>query len=169
MGRERQPDGLLERTAAMLMAAAIVAFVAGVSARIIFHRWILECAALGLLPLIAHAIQLIAHGLGLDMPRAEPSEERVRLVRYNTRQLVDDVDRDDLAFFVREVARSGKFTQRAWTGRSLPSGSTCDATMHAQMIGTLEKAGFVVDRGPRSAGKLTTRDADKILATLKLI
>jgi hypothetical protein len=166
--RERQPDGLLERTAAMAMAAAIIAFVAAVVASIIAPRFIVECAALGLLPLAAHAIQLVAHGLGLDVPREAQSEERIRLVRYNTRQLVDDVDRDDLAFFVREVARSGKFTQRAWTGRSLPSGATCDATMHAQMVGALEKAGFVVDRGPRSAGRLTCRDGDEMLRRMGL-
>lgn len=162
--RERQPDGLLERTLAAIIAAGIFAFVAAVATSIVMHRIVWQAAAVGLFPLVAHAIQLMAWML--DVPRV--ASDDIRLVPVRTRSTVDGIERGDLAHFVRTVAQTGDTTQRAWRGKKLPSGATCSNEMHAAMVRALEKAGYLVDRGPRSAGRLTCRDGDEMLRRMGL-
>lgn len=164
--QERQPSAIVDLALAAVVAALLLAFLGwAVSWLILGWVWP-DAGALGLAPLVVLVVRLMAYLLGL--PRETSGDETVRLIPVRSRQIVDDTDSRDLAFFVREVAKTGVFTQKAWRGRKLPSGASCSDEMYNQMISVMEKATFIVDRGPRSAGRLTTTDADAMLSRLGL-
>lgn len=95
--------------------------------------------------------------------------ESVRLVPLTTAsplRIIDGVQEQDLLYFVQRILLEG-WAKRVWLGRELPSGKLVSTFGdYDQMIAPLLKAGVIVDRGERSAGRLTTDDAGEILGRL---
>jgi hypothetical protein len=156
---------------ATFLAAIVLAIVAWSVSLLLWKRVLWEVGlSFALIPLIILAVNLLAYLVqGLrERVTGVPAGESVRLIPVRSSRLVDGVDRDDLAYFVRTVARTGDTTQRSWRGVNMPSSATCDNALHARLVGILEKSGYLVERGPRTAGRLTTRDAGEMLNKLGL-
>lgn len=158
-------------TAAVL--SAVVLSVVGWSVSLLLWRRIIweVGLSLGLVPPVLLATNLITYLLQALVERFRPTAvagESIRLIPVRSSRLVDGVDREDLAYFVKTVCRTGDVTQRAWRGMRMPSSAVCDNALHARLVGILEKGGYLVERGPRTAGRLTTRDAGEMLRTLGL-
>jgi len=106
--------------------------------------------------------------IGYDFEVGGPSE--VRIVPYKGPGTLLDgvVVPEDLEYFVKQITATGDWTQRRWRGVKMPSGRRCDNEYHASMVKILRKTGVIVDAGPRSTGRLTTRDAERVLSLLGL-
>lgn len=73
----------------------------------------------------------------------------------------------DWVYFLERIVTQVGHTKRAWLGTVMPSGwKVAEYTDYARLIEPLERAGFLVDRGARSAGRLTTNDANALKAAL---
>jgi hypothetical protein len=97
--------------------------------------------------------------------------ESVRLVGVNVNRparMVDGVDERDLIFFCERVPVIGH-TKRVWLGATLPSGKQVSTFQdYDALILPLLKAGVLVGRGERTAGKLVTYDASELKRALGL-
>lgn len=79
---------------------------------------------------------------------------------------VEGVPVEDLAYFCTRAPIIG-ISKRAWLGQTLPSGRICNTwEIYDQMLQPMLKAGLIVDRAERSAGKLTTSDSAAMMRTL---
>lgn len=100
-----------------------------------------------------------------------PTVEQVRLVGVNVnapRRALDGVDERDLIYFCERAVIAGH-SKRVWLGQTLPSGKLVSTFAdYDQMIAPLLKAGLIVGRGERSAGKLVTDDAGELKRALGL-
>lgn len=100
-----------------------------------------------------------------------PTVEQVRLVGVNVntpRRALDGVDERDLLYFCERAVIAGH-SKRVWLGQTLPSGKLVSTFQdYDQMIAPLLKAGLIVGRGERSAGKLVTDDAGELKRALGL-
>lgn len=97
--------------------------------------------------------------------------ENIRLVGLNVNRptrIVDGVDERDLVYFVERIFVRGH-SKRAWLGEQLPSGKVVSTFAdYNSLISPLIKAGLIVDRGERSAGKLITDNAGVMKRVLGL-
>jgi len=97
--------------------------------------------------------------------------ESVRLVGVNLNRparMIEGVDERDLIFFCERAPVIGH-VKRAWLGATLPSGKVVTTFEdYNQMIAPLLKAGCIVGRGERSAGKLVTGDVGELKRALGL-
>lgn len=97
--------------------------------------------------------------------------ESVRLVPTHTARptrFIDGVAEQDLLFFIERALIAGH-AKRIWLGQELPSGKLVSTFEdYNQLIAPLLKAGVIVGRGERSAGKFATDDAQEIKGRLGL-
>ena len=98
--------------------------------------------------------------------------ENTRLVGLNIHRptrFVEGVPECDLLHFIERVVIAGH-SKRVWLGQTLPSGKVVATFQdYDQMISPLLKAGLIVGRGERSAGKLVTDDAGELKRALGLL
>ncbi len=92
----------------------------------------------------------------------------VYISRYPVTRLIENVPSCDLAYFIDRMMIAG-WSKRVWLGQTLPSGKLVSTFAdYDQIIAPLVKANVIVERGERSAGKLTLTDANEIKARLGL-
>lgn len=88
--------------------------------------------------------------------RTSPSvtfASETRPVPVATRTMLDGVDSDDLAQFIRDIPLHGH-SRRRWLGTRLPSGRSVDNDYYAALIKPLVLCGAIVDRTERAAGRV---------------
>jgi len=97
--------------------------------------------------------------------------ENTRLVGLNIHRparFIEGVPECDLTHFLERAVIAGH-SKRVWLGQTLPSGKVVTTFQdYDQMIAPLLKAGLIVGRGERSAGKLVTDDAGELKRALGL-
>lgn len=139
--------------------------------------FLLPVAVLGLVSLrliAALCISTLERITGIDLDASgEVGDQRrpeIRLIPVWRSDVptINGVDRDDLVYFIKTITQTGDWTQRTWRGKRMPSGRVCDNEYHQALCRILENAGVIVDRGPRTSGRLLTTDAARILRLLRL-
>lgn len=105
------------------------------------------------------------------MNYAPLSEQRdnIRIVPLRSFNLtVDDIPARDLAWFCHGLSLGASHVQRAWIGKTAPSGRLVDTLYWRALSKPLRKAGILVDVGPRRSGRLVSRNLDVMIAQLGL-
>lgn len=104
-----------------------------------------------------------------NAPAINAPQEIVRLVPvHTTGRLIDSVAEADLAAFVDGIFIRGH-SQRAWMGQRLPTGRQITTfAEYDALIQPLLKAGIIIDRTERKAGKISVATADEAKEILGL-
>lgn len=93
---------------------------------------------------------------------------RIVPLRTEDRRLIDDVEEQDLRWFIDELHRGRPHTQPNWIGKILPSGKVIDPLIWRSLCMPLRKVQIIRDVKKGYSGRLMTRDATEILAALGL-